>query len=318
MTTDNQNSPVAPQGDEDDSLLLCASDLQHSAIYDSHSEMQDCARSVADRIKALAARALAAPALEAPAAPAPAVPDGWRLVPIEFLRGFGTLAHNYSLTAIAPDHYWGNERSAFSDAYARCGQDLTKLRDMLSAEAPPLAAAPQAPAAPEDPMDWPLPCDVTVGHGTIRKGCKLRTLVLRMQVLYNLAQKVELAEPASESPAQAPHSLTVSEAVAEFREVCEAARSTRAAQAAPAAPAVDALAPVQALLDVHAALLDANPYAYFELAYTRQTGWMAWITDKPFHGPVINPDRKVLARGQGDTASEACAAAAQAKEGGDQ
>ncbi|MFC4927808.1 hypothetical protein [Delftia deserti] len=85
---------------------------------------------------------------------------------------------------------------------------------------------------------------------------------------------------------------------------------------APAAPAVDALAPVQALLDVHAELLDANPYAYFELAYTRQTGWMAWITDKPFHGPVINPDRKVLARGQGDTASEACAAAAQAKEGG--
>ncbi|MFD2323500.1 hypothetical protein ACFSPV_32935, partial [Delftia deserti] len=26
---------VAPQGDKDDSLLLCASDLQHSAIYDS-------------------------------------------------------------------------------------------------------------------------------------------------------------------------------------------------------------------------------------------------------------------------------------------
>lgn len=63
---------VAPQGDKDDSLLLCASDLQHSAIYDSHSEMQDCARSVADRIKALAA-----PALEAPAAPesAPWCPD---------------------------------------------------------------------------------------------------------------------------------------------------------------------------------------------------------------------------------------------------
>ena len=54
-----------------------------------------------------------------------------------------------------------------------------------------------APAAPEDPMDWPLPCDVTVGHGTIRKGCKLRTLVLRMQVLYNLAQETELAAPAA-------------------------------------------------------------------------------------------------------------------------
>ena len=140
-------------------------------------------------------------------------------------------------------------------------------------------AALAAPAAPADPMDWPLPCDVAVGHGTIRKGCKLRTLVLRMQVLYDLSQKVEMA--------------------------------------APAAPAVDALAPVQALLDVHAELLDANPYAYFELSYTRQTGWMAWLTDKPFHGPVVNPDRKVLARGQGDTPAEACAAAAQAKEGGE-
>ena len=66
---------------------------------------------------------------------------------------------------------------------------------------------------------------------------------------------------------------------------------------------------LQSLLDMHAELLDANPYAYFELAYTRQTGWMAWITDKPFHGPVINPDRKVLARGQGSTPAEACAAA---------
>ncbi|SFB50782.1 hypothetical protein [Delftia tsuruhatensis] len=58
-------------------------------------------------------------------------------------------------------------------------------------------AALAAPAVPEDPMDWPLPCDVTVGHGTIRKGCKLRTLVLRMQALYNLAQETELAAPAA-------------------------------------------------------------------------------------------------------------------------
>lgn len=60
-----------------------------------------------------------------------------------------------------------------------------------------LAAVPQAPAAPSDPMDWPLPCDVTVGHITIRKGCELRTLVLRMQVLYDLSRKVELAAPAA-------------------------------------------------------------------------------------------------------------------------
>lgn len=52
-----------------DSLLLCASDLQHSAIYDNHIEMQSCIRAVADRITALASvidgvgrAALAAPA----------------------------------------------------------------------------------------------------------------------------------------------------------------------------------------------------------------------------------------------------------------
>lgn len=44
-----------------------------------------------------------------------------------------------------------------------------------------------APPEPADPMDWPLPCDVTVGHGTMQKGVKLRTLVLRMKALYEMA-----------------------------------------------------------------------------------------------------------------------------------
>ena len=39
---------------QEDSLLLCASDLQHSAIYDNSAEMQACMRAVADRIAALA------------------------------------------------------------------------------------------------------------------------------------------------------------------------------------------------------------------------------------------------------------------------
>jgi hypothetical protein len=39
------------------------------------------------------------------------------------------------------------------------------------------------------PMDTPLPCDVKVGHVTIRKGVALRTLVMRMQVLYDMAQQ---------------------------------------------------------------------------------------------------------------------------------
>ena len=39
----------------------------------------------------------------------------------------------------------------------------------------------------DDPMDTPLPCDVTVGHVTIRKGVALRILVTRMKVLYEMA-----------------------------------------------------------------------------------------------------------------------------------
>lgn len=42
---------------------------------------------------------------------------------------------------------------------------------------------------PENPLDMPLPCDIKVGHGTIGKGCKLSTLVFRMNVLYGLAMK---------------------------------------------------------------------------------------------------------------------------------
>ena len=51
-----------------------------------------------------------------------------------------------------------------------------------------LCAAPQpaAQAAPSDLMQWPLPCDVKVGHVTISKGCLLSTLVTRMQVLYEM------------------------------------------------------------------------------------------------------------------------------------
>ena len=65
---------------------------------------------------------------------------------------------------------------------------------------------------------------------------------------------------------------------------------------------------LDALINVHQELVEDNPYCYFELAHTRQTGWMAWITDKPLYPvqEVANPDRKVLARGQGDSAEEAC------------
>lgn len=54
----------------------------------------------------------------------------------------------------------------------------------------PLYAAPVAAQAPADPLDTPLPCDITVGHVTIGKNCPLRALVHRMQALYSLSNGV--------------------------------------------------------------------------------------------------------------------------------
>lgn len=60
--------------------------------------------------------------------------DGCVPVPLDFLKGFQVLAHNYSLQAQAPDYYTMRERDAFCDAYARCGSELAKLRDKLVAD----------------------------------------------------------------------------------------------------------------------------------------------------------------------------------------
>lgn len=69
-----------------------------------------------------------------------------------------------------------------------------------------LAATPGVSAAPlegvSDPMDWPLPCDVTVGHGTMRKGVALRSLVLRMKSLYEMATGQNADEVANRTPAE--------------------------------------------------------------------------------------------------------------------
>ena len=52
-----------------------------------------------------------------------------------------------------------------------------------------ITAIKQALAQPEqEPLATPLPCDVKVGHVTIRKGVALSVLVARMQVLYDMAQ----------------------------------------------------------------------------------------------------------------------------------
>ena len=59
---------------------------------------------------------------------------------------------------------------------------------------------------------------------------------------------------------------------------------------------------LQQLIDLHSALLEQNPYCYFELAYTRTTGWMAWICSYRFED---DPKRVVMARGQGASPEEA-------------
>ena len=52
-----------------------------------------------------------------------------------------------------------------------------------------IIAIKEALAQPEqEPLATPLPCDVKVGHVTIRKGVALSVLVARMQVLYDMAQ----------------------------------------------------------------------------------------------------------------------------------
>lgn len=60
------------------------------------------------------------------------------------------------------------------------------------------------------------------------------------------------------------------------------------------------------LIALHTEQLRDNEYAYFELAYTRRTGWMAWVCS---HFHQDNPNREVIASGQADTPEGACAAA---------
>lgn len=70
------------------------------------------------------------------------------------------------------------------------------------------------------------------------------------------------------------------------------------------APAAD---PIRELIGKHAALVADDGefpyYCYFELAYTRHTGWMAWLCSKPRED---DPGRKVIASGQGQTPDDAC------------
>lgn len=61
---------------------------------------------------------------------------------------------------------------------------------------------------------------------------------------------------------------------------------------------------IGALIQQYEQLREDNQYCYFELACTRYTDWMAWICSNQREE---DPNRKVLAKGQGATPEEACA-----------
>lgn len=59
---------------------------------------------------------------------------------------------------------------------------------------------------------------------------------------------------------------------------------------------------ISKLLVEHQQLLDeGNDYAYFQLAYTRGTGWMAWL--RSHHN---ESQAKIAVKGQGETPEDAC------------
>ena len=107
---------------QDDSLLLCASDLQHSAIYDNHIEMQSCIRAVADRITALAS---VIEGVERAALAAPAQPVAWQVNHIA-------------------DHV--------ADNWPMRKYDLAEIEQRLRGI--PAAPQPAAQAAPVDAATW--------------------------------------------------------------------------------------------------------------------------------------------------------------------
>lgn len=92
-------------------------------------------------------------------------------------------------------------RFAVGDNGKRMQPELIEYLKQMRADADRYRATlASTTAQPAEPMDWPLPCDVTVGHGTMRKGVRLGTLVARMKVLYEVATGQKADEVASRTP----------------------------------------------------------------------------------------------------------------------
>lgn len=109
-----------------------------------------------------------------------------------------------------------------------------------------------------------------------------------------------------------PHVFTATNAYAELQEATVDLRHGIELSQALAAQGIpgEITCPIQGLIAMHGQLLEVMPHAYFELAYTRTTGWMVWICNKPATGtpgePGYGSNRQILACGQGYSPEEAC------------
>lgn len=79
--------------------------------------------------------------------------------------------------------------------------EIERLRAQVAASAPaPAPAEPVAQRPPADPMAWPLPCDVVIGHMTHKRGTSLQSLVNRARTLADMVREhaaEKLAAPAA-------------------------------------------------------------------------------------------------------------------------
>lgn len=80
------------------------------------------------------------------------------------------------------EEWWNSHSSGVSE----------RIRDLIAKDYRAMIAAAPEYQEPENPLDTPLPCDIRIGAGTIKKGCKLSVLVHRMNVLYQMAMKTQL------------------------------------------------------------------------------------------------------------------------------
>ena len=106
-----------------------------------------------------------------------------------------TVTYDDSTHKICPIECTDDQAEAITKVVNVCGGISESIYNSA------IAAAPEY-QEPEHPLDTPLPCDIRIGAGTIKKGSKLSVLVARMNVLYQLAMKTQLGigEPVNQEP----------------------------------------------------------------------------------------------------------------------